>query len=227
MKSDHSASFDRPSYDEPTSDYFLYAGWSVDPPARLPFVRRSDQRQRAIERCRAFTEAAERQEGIVAATVYEAEMIPPLPGIPRYDILMLIRSRTRDGLAQSEARVQDLEPDFVMPAQNTRRIGDTDRSQSATFLFNHFVAGRPDVAMEGFDRVAGWFPEKLGVDNTTVLQPVDAASSAYVFVNYVRVPGGARRFLLAMLTRPSFHSRVRRTLRSYDMTALPLLAKPV
>lgn len=227
MTPDNPPTSGRPSFEEPTTDHFLYAGWRVDPPTRLPIVRRSDQRARMIERCRAYTAATERHEGVASATVYETEMIPPLPGIPRYDVLTLIRARTPDRLAQAETDLRDLEPDFVMPAQNTRRIGDTGRTGSATFLFNHFTAQNPAVALEGFDQVAGWFPDKLGVDSTTLLQPVDQAASPYVFVNYVRVPHGARGFLLAMLTRPSFHTHVRRSLRSHDMTALPLLASPV
>lgn len=197
------------------------------PPAKLPFVGRSDRRGRVIERCRSYTATTERQEGVVTATVYETQVIPPLPGIPRYDILMLIRARTPERLAEIRADLQELEPDFVMTAQNTRRIGDTGRNPAETFLFNHFTAAVPEVALEGFDQVAGWFPDKLGVDNATLLQPVDQATSPYVFVNYVRVPNGARRFLLAMLTRPSFHTHVRRILRERDMTALPLLATPV
>ncbi len=217
----------RPVFDEPSADHFLYVGWSVDPPARVPVVRRSDRRQRMIERCRDFAAATESREGLVAATVYEAEMIPPLPDVPRYDVLMLIRAHARSELGAVESGLRELEPDFSMPAQNTRRIGETDSTRSASFLFNHFVAQRPAVALEGFDRVAGWFPGKLGVDNTTLLQPVDQATSPYAFVNYVRVPGGARGFLLSMLTRPSFYTQVRRTLSAYELTALPLLAKPV
>lgn len=214
------------SFDEQTTDHFLYAGWCVDPPTKLPFVGRSARRERVIERCRDYTAATERHEGVVSATVYETQMIPPLPGIPRYDILMLIRARTAERLAETRVDLQQLKPGFVMAAQNTRRIGDTGRDPSATFLFNHFTAEMPDVALEGFDQVAGWFPDKLGIDNATLLQPSDQAASEYVFVNYVRVPSGARRFLLSMLIRPSFHTHVRRTLRERNMSALPLLAKP-
>ncbi|GAA1530485.1 hypothetical protein [Brevibacterium picturae] len=227
MTPENSPTPDQTSFGEPSTDHFLYAGWCVDPPTRLPFVGRSEQRQRMIERCRDVAATAQRHGAVQTATVYETQMIPPLPDIPRYDVLLLIRARTHEGLVHAEAGMQDLDADFVMPARNTRRIGDTDRTLSATFLFNHFTARRPDVAMEGFDQVAGWFPDKLGVDNTTLLQPVEQTTSPYAFVNYVRVPGSARGFLLTMLTRPSFHTHVRRTLRTYGMTALPLLAKPV
>ena len=226
MKPDMVRHDDRPVFGEPSTDLFLYAGWCVDPPRRLPFVRRSAKRQRMIERCREFAAAAEGREGVVTATAYETELIPPLPDIPRYDVLMLIRTRTLDALHRAEASVRGLAPDFVMPARNSRRIGDTDRTRRASFLFNHFAAQRPAVAIEAFDQVAGWFPDKLGVDNTTLLQPVDEAAVPYAFVNYVRVPGSARGFMLDMLPRPSFHTHVRRILRTYDMSALPLLAKP-
>lgn len=227
MTPDNSHVYGRAKFEEPTTDHFLYAGWCVDPPARLPFVGRSEQRERMIERCRDYAAATERHEGVVSATVYATQVIPPLPGIPRYDVLMLIRTRTPERLSQVHTGLQELEPGFVMAAQNTRRIGDTGRNRSATFLFNHFTAAVPDVAMEGFNQVAGWFPDKLAVDNATLLQPINQATSPYVFVNYVRLPNGARRFLLTMLTRPSFHTHVRRVLRERDMTALPLLAKPV
>ncbi|MDN5917347.1 MAG: hypothetical protein L0I76_19995 [Pseudonocardia sp.] len=227
MTSDNSPGYGRPSFEEPTTDHFLYAGWCVDPPTRLPIVRRSDKREQLIDRCRTYAAATESQEGVVSATVYQTEIIPPLPGTPRYDVLTLIRTRTPDRLAGVQTDLRDLEPDSVMPARNIRRIADTDSTRSATFLFNHFTAQDPSTALEAFDQVAGWFPDSLGVDNTTLLQPTDQAASPYVFVNYVRVPHGARGFLLAMLTRPSFHTHVRRVLREHDMAALPLLASPV
>jgi len=227
MESEMLSSGAQPAFEEPSSDHFLYVAWGEDPPTRIPIVRRSDKRRRLIERCRTFAATTESSEGVVAATVYEVELMPPLPDIPRYDVLMLIRARLRTALLPIELRLRHLEPDFMMAARNKRRIGDTGRKRSASFLFNHFVADRPAVAMEGFDRVAGWFPDKLGVDNTTLLEPVDQAISPYAFMNYVRVPRGSRSFLLGMLTKPSFYTEVRRTLRAYDMTALPLLAKQV
>ncbi len=214
-------------FDEPSADRFLYAGWSVDPPARLPFVRHSDKRARMIARCCEYARGAQRRTGTISATIFETEVMPPLPSAPRYDVLMLLRVNSPQELAREVAEVRDLAPEFMMPAWNSRRIGDTDRTGHATFLFNHFVAQRSDAAMAGFERVAGWFPDKLGVDNATLLQPDDREADPYVFVNYVRVPSGPRRFLLGMLIRPSFHTYVRRVLRAHHMQALPLLAKPV
>jgi len=227
MDADGASNGARPAFDEPSADRFLYAGWAVDPPARLPFVGRSDERARMVARCCEYAGGARTRTGTVSATVFETELMPPLRGAPRYDVLMLLRVSSQEELVRESAEVRDLAPDFMMSAWNSRRIGDTDRTSNASFLFNHFVAQRPDEAMAGFDQVAGWFPEKLGVDNTTLLQPDGQETVPYAFVNYVRVPSSASSFLLGMLIRPSFHTHVRKALRVRHMRALPLLAKPV
>lgn len=119
---------------------------------------------------------------------------------------------------------QQVDPDFLMAARNNRRIGDTERTRSATFLFNHFTADDAAAAVKAWEELTGWYTAKTGVDNSTFLQPTSEAP--YAFVNYVRLPHSAARFMLAQLSRPSFHTHVRRTLRENGMAALPLLCKP-
>src|SRR5690625_4981231 len=85
----------RPAFDEPSADRFLYAGWRVDPPVRLPFVQRSERRTRMIERCCEYARGAEERAGTISATVLETEVMTPLPGAPRYDVLMLLRVQTQ------------------------------------------------------------------------------------------------------------------------------------
>jgi hypothetical protein len=102
-------------------------------------------------------------------------------------------------------------------------IGDTERTRSASFLFNHFTADDTAVAVRVWEELAGWYTAKVGVDNSTLLQPTSQAP--YALVNYVRLPNGAARFLLAQLCRPSFHTYVRRRLRDDGMVALPILCK--
>ena len=82
----------------------------------------------------------------------------------------------------------------------------------------------PVGAVRVWEELAGWYTAKAGVDNSTLLQPTSEAP--YALVNYVRLPHGATRFLLAQLSRPSFHTFVRRRLRDHGMFALPVLCKP-
>jgi hypothetical protein len=220
------ARYPPPPFPEPLHGEYLYAGWTVDPPRHSPIVGRSARRDRVLDQCRALVREAKALDGVADATVFEALLIPPLEEVPRFDIILLLRATTPEVLAQ----VRGLRPwrqvnaDFVMTARNSRRIGDTERTRSASFLFNHFTADDPAGAVRVWEELAGWYTAKVGVDNSTLLQPTSQAP--YALVNYVRLPHGATRFLLAQVSRPSFHTYVRRRLRDNGMVALPVLCKP-
>lgn len=163
---------------------------------------------------------------MVDATVFRTVLIPPVPGVPRFDIILLVRAATPDA-ARHVSSVDvwsPLEPALMMTARNIRRIGDTPATRSSTFLFNHFTAADPAAGVAVWEDLAGWYTAKTGVDNSTLLQPT--AGTPYAFVNYVRLPGSGPRFLLEQLRRPSLHRYVRRTLTNNGMTALPLLCTP-
>jgi hypothetical protein len=221
------ARYPPPRFSEPLPGEYLYAGWTVDPPRHGPFVRRSARRDRVLDQCRALARDARTIDGVADATVFQAVLIPPLKGLPRFDIILLLRATTPEVLAQvrSLRPWQQASADFVMTARNTRRIGDTQQARSATFLFNHFTADDPVGAVKVWEKLAGWYTAKVGVDNSTLLQRT--GEGPYPVVNYVRLPHGATRFLLAQLSRPSFHTFVRRTLRDNGMVALPVLCKGV
>jgi hypothetical protein len=220
------ARYPPPPFSEPMPGEYLYAGWSVDPPRHAPVVRRSARRDRVLDRCRALARDATSIDGVADATVFQAVLILPLKGLPRFDVTLLLRATTPEVLAQVRALRgwQQANADFVTTARNSRRIGDTERTRSASFLFNHFTADDPAAAVRVWEELAGWYTAKVGVDNSTLLQPTSQAP--YALVNYVRLPHGATRFLLAQLSRPSFHTYVRRRLRDNGMVALPILCKP-
>jgi hypothetical protein len=221
-----SARYPTPAFSEPLHGEYLYAGWTVDPPAHAPIVRPSARRSQVLDQCRALARDAKTLDGLAEAAVFQATIIPPLEDVPRFDVLLLLRATTPEVLARvrSSRPWQQANADFVMTARNTRRIGDTERTRSASFLFNHFTADDAAAAVMVWEELAGWYTAKTGVDNSTLLQPTSEAP--YAFVNHVRLPHGATRFLLAQLGRPSFHTYVRRRLRDNGMVALPILCKP-
>jgi hypothetical protein len=220
------ARYPPPQFSEPLQGEYLYAGWTVDPPARVPVVRRSARRDRVLDQCRTLVREAETLDGVAGATLFEAVLIPPLKDLPRFDVILLLRVTTPEALAQvrSSRPWQQAAADFTITARNLRRFGDTERTRSATFLFNHFTADDPAGAVKVWEELAGWYTAKTGVDNSTLLEPTGQAP--YAFVNYVRLPHGAARFLLAQFRRPSFSTYVRRTLRDNGMAALPVLCRP-
>lgn len=219
--------YSKATFTEPLPYGYIYAGMKVDPPSHAPFVRRSSERDEALEECKALARQFETLDEVVKATVYEAVLIPPIEGTPRFDVILLVRTASPEAIAAVETSqpYERLDVDFVMAARNTRRIGDTEKTLSGTFLFNHFTAEDPVGAVEAWENLTGWYTSKTGVDNSTLLQPISEAP--YAFVNYVRLSRGSVRFLLDQFTKPSFYTFVRATLRANDMVALPLLCKPV
>jgi hypothetical protein len=215
------------TFTEPTPFGYLYLGFEVDVPAHAPFVRRSDRRAAALERLTTLARELATDPLVVDATTYQAVLLPPVPGWPRFDVVQLVRTTTPEaiGRVRGSDLVERLGADFVMAARNTRRIGDTERIRSATFLFNHFTAPDPERALRAWESLTGWYTTRTGVDNSTILQPV--VDAPYAFVNHVRLPHGALRFVLDQLVRPSFLTFVRATLRTAGMVAMPAFYRPV
>jgi len=71
-------------------------------------------------------------------------------------------------------------------ARNVRRVGDVDKSRPGQFLFNYFAGDDPGLAVELWDYLAGWYEAETGLDNSTLLVPLEGEKSDYVMINYAR-----------------------------------------
>lgn len=218
--------YPRAPFRPPSTSGFLYVGLSVDPP-RLPLVRSSRTREDAVGACLAAGAALAERSDVLRTTVFEAVLMPPLEGAPRFDVTMLIETDGPESLGDvgGAAEVGAVGAELVMPAVNPTRIGTTEDPLEGVYLFNHFRADDADTAVRVWEDLAGWYIAKVGVDNSLPLRAV--GPSPFPFVNYARLPGRAVPFLLNQLLRPSFHRFVRRRLREHGMTALPVLYRPV
>jgi hypothetical protein len=218
----------RPAFTAPIPGTWLYLGLAADPRTIGPRVRRSTERARVIARCHALLD--EVGGDLAEATVFETVLIPPIRGVPRFDVVVLARAGVGPGDAGALAAVRAaFEADGVpvvqaMTAHNVRRFGDTERTRDATFLLNHFTAADADTAQAAWEDISGWYAAVLGVDNSTLLRPEPAAP--YALVNYVRLPIAPVPFLLRQLVSPSYYRQVRARLRAHRMAFLPLLLRP-
>jgi hypothetical protein len=219
-----------PPFTEPIPGSWLYLGLSADPRTAGPRVRRSPERARVIARCHALLDDAGGRTGVTDATVLETVLIPPISGVPRFDVVVLARAAAAPDDA---ARLATLRAAFeadgmpvaqAMTARNVRRFGDTERTRDATFLLNHFTAADADDARRAWEDISGWYAAVLGVDNSTLLRP--EPGTPYALVNYVRLPGAPVPFLLRQLASPSYYRQVRARLRAHGMAFLPLLLRP-
>lgn len=219
----------RPAFREPAPGTWLYLGLSVDPRTLGPRVRRSAERTRVIARCHELIDGlGVGDRGVLAtATVLETVLIPPLRGVPRFDVVVLARvDGDQDDVEPVRAAFEadGMPVAQAMTAHNVRRFGDTGATRDATFLLNHFTAPDADEALAAWEDISGWYAGVLGVDNSTLLRPVPP--TPYALVNHVRLAGSPAPFLLRQLLTPSYHRQVRARLRAHGMTFLPLLLRP-
>lgn len=220
-------SYPLPRFAEPEPYGFLYLGFQAAPAQRLPVYARTPRRRRAAARLVQAVPALVRRPDVVSVKVFRAVFIPPLPGVPRYDLAMLIRTVRVDDLQTLRTcdEVSALDGEQILAGVNVARIGDTDARTGGTFLFNHFTAAPGTDAEAVWRSLTGWYTTKTGVDNSTALRPT--GPSSFALVNYARLPAGAIRFLSGQLTRPTFHRFVRATLDTHGMQALPAFHRSI
>ncbi|WP_435112257.1 hypothetical protein [Nocardiopsis synnemataformans] len=224
--STESARYPKPKFRSPSTSGFVYVGLSVDPP-HAPLVRSSSERDDAIEECLAAARRLSTRDGVVRTRVFEAVLIPPLKGSPRFDVMMLVETASpehNDDVIAS-ARFDQLGADLVMSADNPARVGDPESPSTGVYLFNHFTARDKEAGIRVWEGLTGWYTAKTGIDNSAPLRSVD--NERFAFVNYARLPGGAASFMVNQLTRPSFHRFVRKQIKANGMVALPILCRPV
>jgi hypothetical protein len=91
------------------------------------------------------------------------------------------------------------------------------------FLFNYFVGDDPDVVLNLWDYLAGWYAVETGLDNSTLLVPLEGERSDYVAINSARWDGNPLGFVLQQATKESFRSYVLANLEANHVGAMPVL----
>jgi len=224
---------------DPPARGYIHLGAAVEPPSgRAPFARTSEQKSHLLERLKSMGQDLAGHDEVEKVTVYDAILMPPPAGYARrhgvhharYDVVVLIETTSPEVIGQvqetelyrvlHDSLVAAATDTHVMAARCTRSLGDVDKSRPGLFLFNYFVAEDSDVALDLWEHLSGWFVKQSGLDNSTLLQPID--KSDYVFVNHARWDYGIPRLILHQLTKPSFRSYVLTNLLVNRTGAMPV-----
>jgi hypothetical protein len=187
----------------------------------------------------------ERLEPVEKATVFNAVAIAPATRfsdylrerqheihVARFDVVVLIETESPEAAAEVQRTrpYEDLSAALhatarhthAIAARNAKRVGDVDKTRQGLFLFNYFVADDRAVALELWDYLAGWYQAELGLDNSTLLVPLDGESS-YVAINNARLDGGLPRFVAGQVSKKSFRTYVQANLEANRVGAMPIL----
>lgn len=225
---------------EPSPAGYIHIAAMVEPTlGQTPIPRRTAQKAALLSEMKAIAGRLQRHDAVTKATVYRAALIPPpgkdwlrLAARPaRYDVAVLIETTTPASISDVEA-----DPDYqqlldtttsaarqhhLMRARCLRRVGDVDKNRQGLFLFNYFAARQPDVALDLWDHLAGWYAAETGLNNSTLLGPVGTAD--YVFINHARWDLPLPVFAARNFGKPSFYNYVLANLHANDTAAMPVL----
>ena len=218
---------------EPTTLGYIHLAAEVRPrampPQQLPFVPNRRAREELLSRLKMLANRLEQLESVEKATVLDAVAIPPTSRfssylkeradsihLARFDVAVLIETvspelarevqQTPDYRALLDALESEARDMHVMVARNAKRIGDVEKTRDGLFYLIYFVADDVNVALELWDYLAGWYEEETGLDNSTLLVPLEDEASDYLAINYARWDGSLPRLVYRQLSKKSFRT---------------------
>ncbi|MEB4613742.1 hypothetical protein [Leucobacter sp. M11] len=212
---------------EPHDAPYTYLAWSIDLRTTGPFVRKSTTRDGARASLLEIANDLRKHEDVEVVRVLETTFVPPMKGIPQYDLVLLVRAQG-DYRPRILERTNDAglpEPSLAATVNNAGLFGDTD-AFDGPFMLNHFAGTTdPNAAVDAWKSVSRWYMDKLDVDNSTLLR--FGAGEDWIIVNYARIPAPVPMFLIGQLFRPSFYRNVRAQLSEVGMDAFPIFTRRV
>jgi hypothetical protein len=227
---------------EPRPFGYIHIAASVRP-GPLPFVLRGRRVSEFLGRLKTLARQLEAVDSVLKATVYHARAIAPLSSylksrrgsihVARFDVVVLVETpspataREVRGTPAYQALLDAITAAatdvHVMVARNIKRVADVDKTRQGIFLFNYFVGDDPTVVVDLWDYLAGWYAVETGLDNSTLLAPLEGERADYVIVNHARWEGSLPGVLLSQFTKRSFRSYVLANLDANRVGAMPVL----
>ncbi|MEX2576190.1 MAG: hypothetical protein WD382_06020 [Halofilum sp. (in: g-proteobacteria)] len=232
--------YEKASLIKPTDFGYIHFAAEVD--RRYPFLPASRPKRALLRDCKRLCRALERREDVRSATVFKALLIPPGRGeylkqrpnvhVARFDVTILIETPTLADVhalmgsaefSALEGRVRNTAHySHLIAASNARQIGPVDHERDGVFLFNYFVADDTEQNLAVWEYTAGWFETETGLDNSTLLLPLESSESEYSMINHCRWDR-LRDIMPSLLLKPSFRSYVLANFEANNTAAIPIL----
>jgi hypothetical protein len=233
---------------EPSTLGYIHAAAEVRPRS-LPsgaFMPAGRDKWELVGELKQVARELERLKPVERVTIFNALASPPATRfspylrereqaihVARFDIVVLIETKSPETAreVQRTPPYEDLvaalhrraKHTHVIAARNAKRVGDVDKTRQGLFLFNYFVADDPRVALELWDYLAGWYQVETGLDNSTLLVPLEGERSDYLAINNARMDEGLPRFIARQMSKKSFRTYVQANLEANRVGAMPIL----
>lgn len=230
---------------DPSPLGYVHIGAAVEPRSGPgPVLRMSSNKKALIGRLKAHAKALEQRSDVVRVTVFRATAFmpggeytkehPETPA-PNFDIVVLVEAASHDVVPavqssdEYRALLDELQPVakrlHIHHAKNLKRVADVDKTRQGTFVFNHLFGKNPDIVLENWEWVGGWYHVETGLDNSTLFVPVEGEHSDFVAINNARWNISLPHLVLKQLPKRSFWNYVTKNLDAHEIGAYPVFYK--
>jgi hypothetical protein len=234
--------YQRAALIEPSTLGYLLITAEVQPRS-APFAPNSREKAALLTRLGEIAREIERLDPVEKVTIFDGIVFAPpnaavreranAQSVPHFDIVVLIETLSPAAIREVRttpaylALVEVLERSArridVIAARNAKRINDVDKTRRGVFLFNYFYGDDPALVLRLWEQLAGWFVTETGLDNSTLLVPLEGERSDFVAINNARWDGSLLRLFLRQMTKQSFRTYVQANLDANDVGTLPML----
>ncbi|HEY7125410.1 MAG TPA: hypothetical protein VH540_15760 [Ktedonobacterales bacterium] len=234
--------YSRAALIEPTTLGYIHIAAEVHPRS-APFMPNSSEKSKLLAQLNTIGRQLEQLDTVEKVSVFDAlAFAPPSTyakeradsiGLPRFDIVVLIEAKS-----PAIARNVQKTPEFqtlidvlerkarkmhVIVARNAKRIADVDKTGKGIFLFNYFIGDNTSTTLELWDYLAGWYTAETGLDNSTLLVPLEGERSDYLAINNARWDGSLLGLFLGQFSKKSFRTYMLANLEANHVGAMPVL----
>ena len=233
-------------YETPNTTGYIHLAAEIE--HTLPVKPNSKLKKQLIARSKDLCSRLSGLDEVVSAHVLDAFVIPPgnKPGrmileknnpdvhIPAYDLVVQIETtsvETAKALQENSLFNELLDllkqaaryfHSFV--AKNVKKIGEVDKTRPGIFLYNYFFANDLDVVLPVWEYTGRWFVNKTGLDNSTLLMPVEDEPCEYAVINHCRWDRPID-IIPHLIFRPSLRAYVLGNFTANNIVAIPILYK--
>lgn len=157
------------------------------------FLTESRKKKVLIKSLKTLLKEVKALDFVKDAALFKARILPPgrikylkkqmKVNIANYDVVVLIETNDVESLSafknsdlyQKMNKIANANSikQHAVEAINSRRMGDVNHDKQGVFLFNFFYAENVERSLGIWEYTAGWFQSVTGLDNSTLLQPLE------------------------------------------------------
>lgn len=240
--------YPRARLSEPTANGYLYLAAAVKP-GRSPFIMPSGARSELIMQLKLLSRRLEQLDSVASVNVFRAVFRPHIERssaylrhrrgllhVANFDVIVLIQTTSPEAaleVQQTEAYKTLFETARVnakavrsLAARNAKRIGTVDARRSrGLFLFNHFAADNPQVMLQLWEYLAGWYEMETGLENSMALVPMNADPPDYSMISCSRWDTTSARPYVSPMLKRSYRRYVTGNLEACRAAAMPIYCR--